>query len=237
MVMETFFRAGGLAIVKPLFRPELLPLNGALRATEVEREVGIGRGLVTAAGPEPRDSVIVFSNSGRNPYPVEIAEESRRHGAAVIAFTSVEASRQSDPRATRRLYEVADIILDTNVVAWLLGTGGRRINAPALHTLSDPRNRLWVSSASAYELINKVRLGKWPQAELIALEWNDKLVELDARPLSLEAQDMIAAASLIWEHRDPFDRMISAQAMRRGWAVASADHVFKDLHGIALIEC
>ena len=43
-----------------------------------------------------------------------------------------------------------DIILDTNVVAWLLGTGGRRINAPALHTLSDPRNRLWVSSASAY---------------------------------------------------------------------------------------
>ena len=113
MVMETFFRAGGLAIVKPLFRPELLPLNGALRATEVEREVGIGRGLVTAAGPEPRDSVIVFSNSGRNPYPVEIAEESRRHGAAVIAFTSVEASRQSDPRATRRLYEVADIILDT----------------------------------------------------------------------------------------------------------------------------
>ena len=113
-----------------------------------------------------------------------------------------------------------DIILDTNVVAWLLGTGGRRINAPALHTLSDPRNRLWVSSASAYELINKVRLGKWPQAELIALEWNDKLVELDARPLSLEAQDMI-----------------SAQAMRRGWALASADHVFKDLHGIALIEC
>ena len=96
-----------------------------------------------------------------------------------------------------------DIILDTNVVAWLLGTGGRRINAPALHTLSDPRNRLWVSSASAYELINKVRLGKWPQAELIALEWSDKLVELDARPLSLEAQDMIAAASLIWEHRDP----------------------------------
>ena len=85
--------------------------------------------------------------------------------------------------------------------------------------------------------INKVRLGKWPQAELIALEWNDKLVELDARPLSLEAQDMIAAASLIWEHRDPFDRMISAQAMRRGWALASADHVFKDLHGIALIEC
>lgn len=130
-----------------------------------------------------------------------------------------------------------DIILDTNVVAWLLGTGGRRINAPALHTLSDPRNRLWVSSASAYELINKVRLGKWPQAELIALEWNDKLVELDARPLSLEAQDMIAAASLIWEHRDPFDRMISAQAMRRRWALASADHVFKDLHGIALIEC
>ena len=84
-----------------------------------------------------------------------------------------------------------------------------------------------VSSASAYELINKVRLGKWPQAELIALEWNDKLVELDARPLSLEAQDMIAAASLIWEHRDPFDRMISAQAMRRGVGVGECGSCFQ----------
>ena len=62
-----------------------------------------------------------------------------------------------------------NILLDTNVVARLLGTAGRRIAPGALDILSQPRHRLWVSSVSAYELINKVRLGKWPQAEMIAL--------------------------------------------------------------------
>lgn len=130
-----------------------------------------------------------------------------------------------------------DVLLDTNVVARLLGTAGRRIRPAALDVLSQPRHRLWVSSASAYELISKVRLGKWPQAEMIALGWMDRLSDIDAQPLALDMQDMIAAASLMWEHRDPFDRMLVAQATRRGWALASTDRVFKALPGVQLIAC
>ena len=78
-----------------------------------------------------------------------------------------------------------DVLLDTNVVARLLGTAGRRIRPSALDVLSQPRHRLWVSSVSAYELINKVRLGKWPQAEMIALGWMDRLSDIDAQPLAL----------------------------------------------------
>lgn len=130
-----------------------------------------------------------------------------------------------------------DVLLDTNVVARLLGTAGRRIRPSALDVLSQPRHHLWVSSVSAYELINKVRLGKWPQAEMIALGWMDRLSDIDAQPLALDMQDMIAAASLMWEHRDPFDRMLVAQARRRGWVLASTDHVFKELPGVQLIVC
>lgn len=130
-----------------------------------------------------------------------------------------------------------DILLDTKVVTRLLGAAGRGIGRDALDILSRPRHRLWVSSVSAYELINKVRLGKWPQADMIAMDWMDRLSELDAQPLALDMQDMIAAASLMWEHRDPFDRMLAAQVMRRGWTLASTDHVFKELPGVQLIAC
>ncbi len=115
MVMETFFRAGGLAIVRPFFRADMLPLNGALRSTMAERETGVGAEMVTAVDPGPRDLVAIFSNSGRNPYPVEIAEGARARGAVVVALTSVGASRASRPRGAHRLYEVADVVLDTLV--------------------------------------------------------------------------------------------------------------------------
>ncbi len=130
-----------------------------------------------------------------------------------------------------------DILLDTHVVAHLLGAAGRRVAPRALDILSDPRQHLWVSSVSAYELISKVRLGTWPQAETIALGWMDRIADLEARPLSLDMQDMITAAGLMWEHRDPFDRMLAAQVVRRGWVLASADRVFSQLPGLRLIPC
>lgn len=113
MVMETFFRAGGLAIVRPLFHLGMLPLNGALKSTMAERKTGAGVEMVATIDLRPKDIVVVFSNSGRNPYPVEIAEEAKRRGAAIVALTSVKVSRATQPRGVHRLHEVADIVLDT----------------------------------------------------------------------------------------------------------------------------
>lgn len=113
LVLETYFRAGGLAIVRPLFHEELLPFNGAQRATRAERSLGIGAKLIAAAAPSSCDTVVIFSQSGRNPYPVEVAQGASRLGAQVVACTSVTASRSSAPRGTARLYEVADVVLDT----------------------------------------------------------------------------------------------------------------------------
>ncbi|MQA10716.1 MAG: sugar isomerase domain-containing protein [Pseudonocardiaceae bacterium] len=115
MVCETFYRAGGLAAVRPVWDPAVLPLTGARRSTRVEREEGVGREVVRAAAPAPPDIMVVFSTSGRNPYPVEIAQECAHRGVPVIAVTSIAASERSTPRANGSLAEHATIVLDTGV--------------------------------------------------------------------------------------------------------------------------
>ncbi|MBK1785258.1 SIS domain-containing protein [Prauserella cavernicola] len=115
MVCETFYRAGGLAPVRPLWDPEVLPLTGALRSSAVEREPGRGRALVEAAAPTSSDLLVVFSTSGRNPYPVEIASEGLARGVPVIAVTSLPASAQASDRSGTRLADHATVVLDTGV--------------------------------------------------------------------------------------------------------------------------
>lgn len=123
-VMETFFRAGGLAFVRPLWDEHILPLHGARDSTSAERAPGLGAGVAERAGLTDRDTVLIFSNSGVNPYPVEIAERARDVGATAIAMTSRASSALAPKRARHRLYELADIVLDTAVptgdVTWPL---------------------------------------------------------------------------------------------------------------------
>ncbi|MDD7963483.1 sugar isomerase domain-containing protein [Microbacterium sp. NE1TT3] len=114
-VLETFFRAGGLAFVRPIWHPRILPLTGAAAATSAEREVGLGAEAAGAAGIEARDTVVVFSNSGTNPFPVEVAEAGRAAGATVIAVTSRRSNEAAPRRAAHRLIDVADIVIDTAV--------------------------------------------------------------------------------------------------------------------------
>lgn len=115
MVCETFYRAGGLAPVRPIWDPRVLPLDDALRSTRAEREAGVGRAVAEAAAPAPPDVAVVFSTSGRNPYPVEIAEECAARGVPVIAVTSARASRGAAARTETSLADHASIVLDTCV--------------------------------------------------------------------------------------------------------------------------
>lgn len=114
-VLETFFRAGGLAFVRPIWHPRVLPFNGARASTSAEREEGLGAEAAAAADISVDDTIIIFSNSGANPFPVEVAEVARRAGATVIAVTSRSASAAAPKRAAHRLVDVADIIIDTAV--------------------------------------------------------------------------------------------------------------------------
>jgi uncharacterized phosphosugar-binding protein len=115
MVCETFYRAGGLAAVRPLWDPEVLPLSGARRSSAVEREPGRGRAVVESANPTPPDVLVVFSTSGRNPYPVEIAQEALARNVPVIAVTSLPASAAAKDRSGTRIADHATVVLDTGV--------------------------------------------------------------------------------------------------------------------------
>jgi uncharacterized phosphosugar-binding protein len=115
MVLETFYRAGGLACVKPVYHPALLPLSGGFASSLLERTGGLAALLAEQAGARPGELGFVFSSSGVNPVPVELAQCLRRAGADVVAVTSLPQLRQAPARAGVKLDEVADHVIDTLV--------------------------------------------------------------------------------------------------------------------------
>lgn len=115
LVLEAFYRAGGLACVRPLFHPALLPLAGGAASTLLERTSGLGALLLEQATPEPGDLAFVFSNSGINPVPMELAQGLRKAGTEVVAVVSVPHMTHAPARAGVRLADVADEVRDTQV--------------------------------------------------------------------------------------------------------------------------
>jgi len=115
LALEAFYRAGGLACVNPIWDPSMLPLNGGRTSTAAERRVGSGSALLAGAGVTAGDCLVVSSQSGINPVPVEIAAGGRDLGAMVIAITSVAHGRSVASRdpSGRRLPDVADVVIDT----------------------------------------------------------------------------------------------------------------------------
>ncbi|MGW4214467.1 sugar isomerase domain-containing protein [Lentzea sp. NPDC004789] len=114
-VLETFYRAGGLACVRPLFHPGLLPLHGAQASTQLERVPGLAATLAAQNRVQRGDVGVIFSNSGVNAFPVEIADELKRRGAYVVAVTSRPHMDQAPKRSFAKLGELADVLLDTAV--------------------------------------------------------------------------------------------------------------------------
>jgi uncharacterized phosphosugar-binding protein len=114
-VAETFYRAGGLACVRPLYHPELLPMHGAISSTKAERRSGLAAEVLGPDELGERDVLVVFSTSGVNPYPVELAGLVRAAGRTVVAVTSGPAGAVAPRRAGSTLADEATIVLDTLV--------------------------------------------------------------------------------------------------------------------------
>lgn len=111
---EPFYRAGGLVCVNPIQDARLTLSEHAVASTAAERTAGLAAEILERQTVEPHDAAIVISNSGRNAAPVEAALWFKARGLPVIALTSLEHSRASAPRNTagKRLFEVADVVLD-----------------------------------------------------------------------------------------------------------------------------
>jgi uncharacterized phosphosugar-binding protein len=116
MAEEVFHRAGGLMAFDAMLDVNLTAF-GTLRAGLVERTEGYARLILESYDVRPGEVVIVVSNSGINPVPIELAIEARALGARTIAITAAAgyASAESRHSSGRRLAEVADLTIDSRV--------------------------------------------------------------------------------------------------------------------------
>jgi len=128
------------------------------------------------------------------------------------------------------------VLVDTHCLLWLVDESSHtRIPPPALAAVVDPTNDLLISAITPWELSLKYWLGKLPEAFALLAAWEDTVKRLRATVLSLTGDHGIVAGQLDWAHKDPFDRMIAAQAVIENAALISADTVFDSVSGMRRI--
>lgn len=115
---ELYVRAGGLAYVKAILPPELMLHEMTNKSTFLERLEGYASALIKLYKVDAKDTILIISNSGRNPVPVEMALEAKKVGCRVIAMTSMVHSNATTSRHSsgKRLFEIADVVLDNGSV-------------------------------------------------------------------------------------------------------------------------
>lgn len=114
------------------------------------------------------------------------------------------------------------LLLDTQVFLWFL-SDSRRLGRSARRTIIDA-DEVYVSAATIWESAIKVRLGKL-QVDLSALV--DGIVASGFLELPLRARHAITVASLPEHHRDPFDRVLVAQAITESLRLLTADALLR----------
>lgn len=114
-----------------------------------------------------------------------------------------------------------NLLLDTHTLLWLV-SNPPELDSDALTTLSEPDTSVWVTVASAWEIAIKTRLGRL-DGEALLSAWADIIADMSTVELPIESSDAILAGRLPWTHRDPFDRVIVAQALRRNLTIATRD--------------
>lgn len=123
------------------------------------------------------------------------------------------------------------LLLDTHAAYWAIREP-TRIPTPARDLVEDMGNEVLVSAITPWELGIKFRKGLLPGAGpfLEALERHLRFLRATELPVTLEHS--LATAHLEWTHRDPFDRMLAAQAIVENAVLVTADAAFSSLAGL-----
>ena len=122
------------------------------------------------------------------------------------------------------------LLLDTHSLIWWL-EGSGRLSVPAQRAIADEENDVLISAASAWEISTKYRLGKMPSAEALARDVPGAIASQGFAELPITMADAVRAGSLPGPHRDPFDRMLIAQAQTRDLVFISNEMIF-DQYGV-----
>ena len=108
--LDAFYRAGGLANVSPMLDTDLMLHNGAAKSSRMEKMSGISSEIFRRYVPSPKDMIFIFSASGKNQVPVEMADAARSAGVRSVGISS---SAYFDRGG--RLHEHVDVAIDCKV--------------------------------------------------------------------------------------------------------------------------
>ena len=114
------------------------------------------------------------------------------------------------------------LLLDTHALIWLV-SGDDRLSASLLAVLERDDIIVFVIAVSAVEIAIKHRLGKLPDVGRLATAIETVVEQLGLEPLPISLSHARLAGSMSGDHRDPFDRMLAAQAIMEGLTLVSAD--------------
>ena len=122
------------------------------------------------------------------------------------------------------------LLLDTHAFLWWLA-GSDRLSDAARRAIENEANDVLISAASAWEIATKHRLGKLPNAEAVALDVAGAIADQGFDELPVTVDDGARAGALPGPHRDPFDRMLIAQALSHNLVLISSEAHF-DPYGV-----
>ena len=117
------------------------------------------------------------------------------------------------------------LLLDTHALLWWLSDDAQ-LPASARKLIANEKNTILVSAASAWEVAIKVRLGKLPSAADLASSFAAYLANESFESLPISVDHAIRAGLLPGTHKDPFDRMLIAQAQAEDIPILSNEVVF-----------
>jgi PIN domain nuclease of toxin-antitoxin system len=123
------------------------------------------------------------------------------------------------------------LLLDSHALIWWF-TGDQRLSQPARDAITPGENDIFVSAASAWEIVTKHRLGKLKEVELLAREFLATIRSEGLTDLPISVSHGALAGNLPGIHKDPFDRMLIAQALTENLVLVSNEAAF-DAFGVS----
>ncbi len=124
-------------------------------------------------------------------------------------------------------------LLDTRALLWWL-FDDPKLSELARGVIADPDHEILVSAASAWEIATKHRIGKLPEAGDVAQSLTAYIRRARFTELAVSVEHALLAGNLPGPHRDPFDRMLMAQASALSSPLITLDPVFQD-YGVTVI--
>ncbi len=127
-------------------------------------------------------------------------------------------------------------LMDTHAFLWSTQSAAViQLSKTAKTVLEDPESELFVSAVSLYEIAHKYNIRKLSEFADVAQDIYTALEKLTAKELPVTWRHAECAGALDWSHKDPFDRMLAAQAQIENLTLITCDKAFHHAPSVATL--